>query len=327
MGGKIGLESEVGRGTCVFFTLVQPALSDTSPSNLDHHIPRSKMSVPPIAHQGAKVLLVEDEVSNRRMLTRMLEVAGYVVHAVSSAEDAFALLERSFFDVLVTDISMPGMDGIQLVEALRTWERRTLRASTPAVVVTAHVVSEYQERCREVGVDVFLAKPINGTALRRAVARLSRPPPRVLVVDDSWDARILLEVCLKQYPSPLEIHAANSGATAIATCREHAFSVICIDALMPEMSGIETLQNIRLQPLNKAVKIVAVTALNEREQLEQLKTSGFDDVLTKPIDRHKVHYAVRDALRASVVVRRESIDLRAIESAATLLQLESVSVK
>jgi CheY-like chemotaxis protein len=103
--------------------------------------------------------------------------------------------------------------------------------------------------------------------------------------------------------------------------------VIFIDALMPEMSGIETLQNIRLQPLNKAVKIVAVTALNEREQLEQLKTSGFDDVLTKPIDRHKVHYAVRDALRASVVVRRESIDLRAIESAATLLQLESVSVK
>jgi signal transduction histidine kinase/CheY-like chemotaxis protein len=325
MGGRIGLDSEVGRGTCVFFTLVQPALSDTSPSDLDHHVPRSRMSVPPLADQGAKILLVEDDVGNRRLITRLLEVSGYVVQAVASAEEALVLLERSYFDVLVTDLSMPGMDGVELVGTLRAREQSTLRAPTPAVVITAYPLSEYQERCREVGVDVFLSKPINGTALRRALARLSRPPPRILLVDDSWDARILLEVCLKQYPSPLEIHAANSGATAIAACRERDFAVIFIDVLMPGMGGVETLKKIREETHHKNVRIIAVTGLSDRAQLEQLKVSGFDDVLTKPIDRHKVHKTVREALRDSVIIRRPRDERAAMGAAVTLLQLETVS--
>lgn len=325
MGGRIGLDSEVGRGTCVFFTLVQPALSEALPSDLDSHVPRSRMSVPPMAEQGAKILLVEDDTSNRRLISRLLEVSGYVVHAIASGEEALALLDHGYFDVLVTDLSMPGMDGVELVETLRAREQSTLRAPTPAVVITAYPLSEYQGRCREAGVDVFLSKPINGTALRRALARLSRPPPRILLVDDSWDARILLEVCLRQYPSPLEIHAANSGATAISACKDHEFSVIFVDVLMPGMGGVETLKKIREQAHHRNVKIIAVTGLSDRAQLAQLKTNGFDDVLTKPIDRHKVHNVVREALRDSVIIRYAPDERVGMGGAATLLQLETVT--
>ncbi len=327
MGGKIGLESAENRGTCVFFTLVQPALTDASPSDLDYHVPKSRMSLSPHRKEGARVLLVEDDPINRRLLSRMLENAGYGVHSVGRAEEALEAVRERHFDVLVTDISMPGMDGVELVEALRGWERKEMRPATPAVVVTAHVLSEYQERCREAGVDVFLGKPINGTALRRALAKLSPPPAKVLLVDDSWDARILLEVCLEQYPGALEVHAANSGQTAIAACSEHEFSVIFIDALMPTMSGIETIEAIRNIPSHACVPIIAVTALQERQRLDELKAAGFDEVLTKPIDRHKVHKVVRDCLRASVVVHRAPSERAIIESAPTLLQLQAVSQK
>lgn len=332
MGGKIGLESTVGRGTCVYFTLVQPALSDTSPSMLDGQVPRSRLSVPPKDAPKARVLLVEDDPANRRLLTRTLEGGGYLVQAVPSAEEALMAAQQGYFDVIVTDISMSGMDGIQLVRAVRAWERRTCRTPTPAVVVTAHVIGEYQEKCREAGVDVFLGKPINSTALRRALARLCRPPSRVLLVDDSWDERILLDVCLRQYPAPLEIHAANSGVTAVAACKEHEFSLVFIDAHMSEgspafeMSSVETLRNIRNTTAYQSIKVVAVTWQTEPEQLEELARRGFDAVLTKPIDRHVVHRVVREALRASVVVAPRASGKIALGAAPTLLQLERVAL-
>src|SRR5690606_39836194 len=97
---------------------------------------------------------------------------------------------------------MPGMDGIDLVAAWRKLEHQQGRNPTPAIVVTAHSISEYQERCRQVGVDVFLTKPVKASTLFRALDRVTKRVARVLVVDDAFDSRMLLETCLQLYPLP-----------------------------------------------------------------------------------------------------------------------------
>src|SRR5690606_3096690 len=128
MGGQIGIASAVGQGTLVYFTVGQAA-------------PTENLPTPPTAQvQGPKVLLVEDDTDNRALMARFLASQGFQVTEVGRAQEALESLKQNKFDAIVTDISTPGMDGIELVSAWRTLEHQQGHKRTPAIVVTAHSI-------------------------------------------------------------------------------------------------------------------------------------------------------------------------------------------
>lgn len=324
MGGWMAMESTTGKGTTISFSVTQPALTADQPSEFDKHVPRSTIKSGKSSQQGTRVLLVEDDTANRILMTRVLERAGYQVRPVDNAEAGLAALEEKQVDALVTDISMPGMDGIEMVAALRAVEERSGASRLPTVVVTAHATTEYQGRCRKAGVDVFLTKPLVGPALCRALARLAPQVARVLLADDARDSRVLLEVCLRQYESPLVITAANSGKTALAACREQVFSLVFLDVFMPDGGGVATLHELRRLPGYENVPVVAVTGVSELGEVEALQRQGFTHVLQKPIDRNRILRVVRQCLHRGTVTQRPPIGRTALESAPTQMQLEAV---
>lgn len=325
MGGQIAISGTVEKGTCVSFSLPQPALSADQPSALDKYVPGNKTKGGGRSERATRVLLVEDDPHNRLFLSRMLEKSGYRVSAVDGAQAGLAYIKENQVDALVTDISMPGMDGIEMVAALRTLEKGSGRNPLPTVVVTAHATPEYQARCRDVGVDVFLTKPILGATLCRALARLAPEEVPVLLADDSRDARVLLEVCLKQYESPLAITAASSGKSALAACREQTFSIVFLDIFMPDGGGVTTLHELRRLPGYEHVPVVAVTGVSEPDEVDVLERHGFTHVLQKPIDRNKIHRVVRQCLRSANTAYRPPLPRVALESAPTQIQLEAVA--
>jgi two-component system sensor histidine kinase/response regulator len=123
---------------------------------------------------GFRILIAEDTPSNLAVMTNVLERRGYVAEAVNNGREALAALAARPFDLLLTDIQMPEMDGIQTTAAIRAKEKGS-RAHLPIIAVTAHAMPGDRERCLKAGMDDYLSKPFRAHELFDAIERLKAP--------------------------------------------------------------------------------------------------------------------------------------------------------
>jgi two-component system sensor histidine kinase/response regulator len=108
----------------------------------------------------ARVLVVEDNLVNQYLALRVVEQQGYSPRAVGNGREALALLAKEHFDLVLMDIQMPEMDGIEATIAIRREERETSR-HVPIIAMTAHAMQGDRNRCPEAGMDDYISKPIN----------------------------------------------------------------------------------------------------------------------------------------------------------------------
>ena len=115
-----------------------------------------------------RILLAEDCLVNREVAVGLLELRGHQVHLVSSGQEAVDALQTDVFDVVLMDVEMPGMDGIQATQLIREAER-SHRRRTPIIAMTAHALQGFQHACLEAGMDEYISKPIDPQTLYRVV--------------------------------------------------------------------------------------------------------------------------------------------------------------
>jgi CheY-like chemotaxis protein len=123
-----------------------------------------------------QVLLAEDNPVNRLLLVRLLERRGHRVVAVANGRDALATLEHGSFDLVLMDVQMPEMDGLQATAAIRARERGS-GAHLPIVAVTTHTSNEDRDRCLRAGMDAFHGKPIEAAQLMATIERVVAQAP------------------------------------------------------------------------------------------------------------------------------------------------------
>jgi CheY-like chemotaxis protein len=133
---------------------------------------RNSAGAPAKSRHTAHVLLVEDDPTNRRLTTLLLENLGYHVNAVDNGVDALLALSRSRYDLVVLDCRMPIMDGHEVTIAIRAGEYDVLDKSVPILALTADVADGNREKAFASGVDEFLAKPIAAIQLEEKVRAL-----------------------------------------------------------------------------------------------------------------------------------------------------------
>jgi CheY-like chemotaxis protein len=127
-----------------------------------------------------RILLAEDNMVNQRVALRLLEKAGHHVLAVANGKKALAAWLSQPFDLILMDVQMPEMDGIEATSEIRRAERGST-IHIPIIAVTAHAMSGDRERCLAAGMDDYLSKPLNKADLMEIIARhtqpLGRPEP------------------------------------------------------------------------------------------------------------------------------------------------------
>ena len=166
---------ELGVSNCIAKPIFQSELLQAICSAL---IPESSKETPQAARQlsaeagsRSRVLVVEDNAVNQKLVVRLLEKRGYTVAVAGDGLQALAALEKESFDLVLMDIQMPGMDGLEATAAIREMERST-GSHIPIIATTAHALKGDEQRFRAAGMDAYLAKPIRSAEMFAEIEKL-----------------------------------------------------------------------------------------------------------------------------------------------------------
>jgi CheY-like chemotaxis protein/HPt (histidine-containing phosphotransfer) domain-containing protein len=168
------VESQPEKGSVFHFTVRLPAAKELPPE-------RETPGVPPAATSALRILLVEDNPANQKLAAYILRERGHTVDIAGNGEEGWRMAIESTHDVILMDVQMPGMDGLDATKAIRAREDGGRRV--PIIAMTAHAMEGDRERCLAGGMDGYLSKPINGREMIALVESLagetkspSRPP-------------------------------------------------------------------------------------------------------------------------------------------------------
>ena len=296
MGGEITVTSEVGRGSEFSFTLAFAA-----------DVPASR-AAGLATLGGRRMLIVDDNQTNRRILREMLGGEGIKVEEATTAGEGLAAMrhaatKRAPYDLAILDVQMPDMDGFQLATAVRA-DRGLAR--TRLLMLTSAGQRGDGERCRELGIRGYLTKPLSradllealGTVLagpeetatpevvtRHTIAE-SRRSVRVLLAEDNpVNQQVAVAMLVKRGH---EVHLAANGREAVDAVTHRDYDVVLMDIQMPEMDGFEATHAIRALPRGKALPIIGLTAHALSGERERCLSHGMTDYLAKPFKAHEL---------------------------------------
>jgi two-component system sensor histidine kinase/response regulator len=330
MGGRVWVESELGAGSLFHFTV--RVVAETNNAAVTEGLPA------PVTLQGVKVLIVDDNATNRNILHNMVERWGMNPTSVSDGEQALNELSAAenanqAYGLILTDMHMPGMDGFELVGHLKD----CVKFSTPIIMMlTSGGQLGDAPRCQELGIAAYLTKPVRQAQLREAVIRILHGKQEVLTVPlittrysfpDKGDYLRSLHVLLaednrvnqKIVTRLLEkrghhVALAGNGEEALGALAQRPFDLVLMDVHMPVMDGIEATMAIREQEKSTGLHqpVIAMTALAMTGDRERCVAAGMDSYLSKPIDLQKldellVVYANRRCSNTEVKSGHESL--------------------
>jgi two-component system sensor histidine kinase/response regulator len=342
MGGRIWAESTPGKGSSFHF-IARFATAENSST-------AKQISVATSILVGVKVLIVDDNRTNRRILEGLVTRWGMIPTSASDGEEALVLYTaadaaNSPFSLILTDMHMPKMDGFGLVERLR--EKNGLASSTIMMLTSGGQRGDAQ-RCGELGISAYLLKPIRQSELREAVARVlsareSREAAPVItryslreMTQESKSLKILLAednlVNQKLARRLLEkrnhtVTIASNGKEVLAAMEKDRFDLVLMDVQMPEMDGLEATRILReREKVNGGYQpVVAMTALAMNGDKERCVEAGMNGYLSKPIRPQELDEVLDSYLAIKDAGQTRGESASAVESALDLSQLLNVS--
>ncbi|MFA5262613.1 MAG: response regulator [Opitutaceae bacterium] len=293
MGGSMQVESEVGKGSSFVFTIKAP------PAPLS--VTRTSLNVSPPHLQGRRVLIVDDNKTNRRVLTLQTQAWGMIPRDTSSPLEALEWICRGDpFDLALLDMQMPEMDGIELAKKIRLHRDEH---SLPLAIFTSS--GKREDDATAPHLVAYLVKPIKQSQLFNLLTEVfgaasearqgkapdkqkidsdlaRRLPLKILLAEDHPVNRKLALMILKKMG--YDADTVGNGHEALTALENRTYDIILMDVMMPEMDGLEATRLIcQKWPREDRPFIIAMTANAMQGDREDCIAAGMDDYLSKPI--------------------------------------------
>ena len=338
MGGTMWVESETGVGSTFFFTIVYPAVPGST--CVEQNNGTEKLL------QNKRLLIVDDNATNRQVLTLQSESLGMISQAVNSGSEAIAILESGEkFDVAILDLQMPGMDGITLTREIR----KLGSCQELPIVFLSSLAQESLNTKTNIDATTYLNKPIKQSQLEKVLVAIFKEkivdstqkfktesnvklvetlPLKILLAEDNVVNQKVAINILKNLGYRADI-AAN-GLEVLAALHRQSYDVVLMDVQMPEMDGLTATRQICSQwAKEKRPRIIAMTANAMQGDRERCLSAGMDDYISKPVRREALSTALsKCGLRQGEIVKQEKADVRELETAidtAVLQELQEIA--
>ncbi len=293
MGGSMWVESEPGVGSTFHYTIAAegaPAPVRTAEKPAQQQLP------------GRRLLVVDDNATNRRILVAHAESWGMQARATPSSAEALDWIRGGEpFDLALLDMQMPELDGVELA-----CEIRRERDTHPLVLLTS-LGRRIGDRSALFA--ATLTKPIKASQLYNVIVTVLDQPPvtaaaaiepaapltlRILVAEDNEVNRKLALALLSRMG--YEADVAHDGLEAVSALRERQYDVVLMDVEMPELDGLEATRRIRSElPIDRQPRIIAMTANAMEGDRERCLAAGMDDYVSKPVRPEALAAALADA--------------------------------
>ncbi len=281
----------------------------------------------------ARILVVDDHPNTATTLARAIAQLGEGVEVMSatSGKEAIEFANGGAFDVLITDMMMPGMNGLELIERLQSHP-----GGRPAhnILITAYDVPGLKESARRLKVNEVIIKPVRPEHIYQIVSNILggmdhtktaappaaevRQPFKILIADDMPDNVTLLTRYM-QSEGYNYITAAN-GVEALAKIRAEMPDLILLDVNMPQKDGFAVLEELRGDPEIQYIPVIILTAARSNPgDVQSGLNLGADDYVTKPFDKRELFARIRTKLRvkeAEDAIRRRNRELSVLPEIA-----------
>lgn len=327
MGGKIGVESKPNKGSHFWFKL-----SLEKQKQFEH-----KPKLLPINIRGMHVLVVDDNRTNRIVLTKMVKSFDCCVESAESGIQALKALRETVrkekrFDLVLLDMRMPDMDGEQTLRAIRNDTQ--IREATVIVLTSVGVRGEVAQ-LKALGCAGYLMKPIKQSQLYDAIITVmglqkSKSPDKqrsmvtrhtiaeqkrraihiLLAEDDPVNSKLVVTVLER---AGFSVDAVNDGQKTIQALKSKDYDLVLMDVQMPEMNGFEATKAIRqMEDKKQHIPIIAMTAHAMKEDKERCLQTGMDDYISKPIEPQNLINTIEKWIKSTdvqdTISRREHSD-------------------
>ncbi len=306
MGGKIWVESEVGKGSTFHFTIRVGLQKERVLQVSGEQISSLK---------DLAVLVVDDNDTNRRILEQILLYWGMNPTVVDGGSAALQAMEKAHkngspFQIILTDCMMPEMDGFQLVERINEESRF---ASSTIVMLTSAGERGDAARCLKLGIAAYLLKPVRQSELLFTISRVLNGPsigearPSLITRHSIRESKRRLSILLaednavnqKLATKMLErmghtVTVAGNGVEALDTLEKANFDLVLMDVQMPEMDGLDATKNLRIKEkiTESHIPIIAMTAYALKGDKERCLEAGMDGYISKPINAQELYEVI-----------------------------------
>lgn len=303
MGGEIGIDSREGEGSTFWFTL--------SLELGEENMQAGAAPIPDVDLSGCRVLVVDDNTTNRRLLLTLLKSWGCQSSEADGGAAAMHMLKAAVaagnpYEIALLDMNMPEQDGETLGRLIRDDPELT---ATRRVMLTSAALRGDAARMREAGFDAYLTKPLKEDHIRRCLASLrghetgmatpelitrhtldqaQKQAGRILLVEDNRVNQQLACALLRK--QGYEVSVAENGRSALDALTHEDFDLVLMDCQMPILDGFEATRQLRhgVPVRNPHIPVIAMTANAMEGDREACLAAGMNDYLSKPINIHSL---------------------------------------
>jgi two-component system cell cycle response regulator len=279
------------------------------------------------------VLVIEDNAKNMKLVRLLLQMENFRVLEAVNAEKGIALARQDRPDLILMDIQLPGMDGLQATGLIKADPQL---GAIPVVALTSSAMEGDKACALEAGCDGYITKPIDTESFIDIIRTYIRPPSgddaprqkarhdnavRILIVDD--DPKNVKLMCGMLNREDYELWTAADGPSALERVQESPLDLILLDVMMPGMDGYEVTRRLKAGVETKAIPIILITALDGPEDRARGLEAGAEEFLTKPVNPVEIEARIQSMLKLKRY--RDQLAIRACSEDQTCSDVAAVA--